>query len=133
MNNLAIGRRVRDLRTKMGVTGKVLAKKVGLTQAQISRLENGVQGFRAGTLTRIARALGVPPIYFYLEDPEVQVAELLAELRAQGVKSSRALRKALAHPAFLRFAERCAESFKREKKSLERMDGAVRRAIGRSR
>ena len=39
-----IGLTVKKLRTDLGMTTTDLAKKVGISQAQISRLENGVQG-----------------------------------------------------------------------------------------
>jgi DNA-binding Xre family transcriptional regulator len=43
------------------MTTTELAKKVGISQAQISRLENGLQGFRSDTLLEIGLALGVSP------------------------------------------------------------------------
>ncbi|MHC4913961.1 MAG: helix-turn-helix domain-containing protein, partial [Planctomycetota bacterium] len=46
MDQKAIGRKIRELRSKMGLTTVTLAKKVRLSQAQVSRLENGLQGFR---------------------------------------------------------------------------------------
>lgn len=55
-----IGQAIMRLRTKKGLTTTELAALVGISQAQISRLENGCQGFRSDTLVRIAVALGVP-------------------------------------------------------------------------
>ena len=54
----AIGLLVNELRGKVGITTTELAKRVGISQAQISRLENGKQGFRSSTLAKIADALG---------------------------------------------------------------------------
>ena len=48
--------RARRIELKLSTTG--LAKKVKISQAQISRLENGKQGFRSSTLAKIADALG---------------------------------------------------------------------------
>ncbi len=65
-----IGARVRALREESGLTGTRLAEKVGICGAQISRLENGRQGFRSGTLVRIAKALKVPPFRLLMTDRE---------------------------------------------------------------
>ena len=54
----ALGLLVSRLREKQGLTTTALAKLVGISQAQISRLENGKQGFRSSTLAKIADALG---------------------------------------------------------------------------
>ncbi len=53
-----IGLLVSSLRDKAGITTTELAGRVGISQAQISRLENGKHGFRSSTLARIAEALG---------------------------------------------------------------------------
>ena len=127
MNRKTIGKKVRELRTQMGFTIISLGKKAGLSMAQISRLENGVQGFRAAPLDRLAEVLGVPPIYFFVEDEGTHTAKLTEELEAQGLKPSRKLRQALANAAFLRFAEKCATAFKARKKKLEKMEKAVER------
>ena len=68
MTNHDIGARVRAAREERGMTTTGLARRVGISQPQISRLENGLQGFRSGTLLRIARALGKPPFYFLMND-----------------------------------------------------------------
>ena len=65
-----IGATVRKLRTEMAKTTTDLAKKVGVSQAQISRLENGQQGFRSETLVKIAKALKVPPFRLFMTDKE---------------------------------------------------------------
>ncbi len=65
-----IGMTVKQLRTDLGMTTTDLAKKVRISQAQISRLENGQQGFRSGTLVKIAKALKVPPFRMFMTDKE---------------------------------------------------------------
>ena len=67
MDSKTIGRKIGELREKLGMTTTQLAKRVGISQAQISRLENGKQGFRSNTLDRIAKALSVKPMYFFFE------------------------------------------------------------------
>jgi transcriptional regulator with XRE-family HTH domain len=63
-----IAKRINTLRGKKGLTTSQLALLVGISQAQISRLENGHQGFRSKTLVKIAEALGVKPAFFWIED-----------------------------------------------------------------
>ena len=65
-----IGATVRAVRTERGLTTTKLADMVGISQAQVSRLENGQQGFRSGTLVRIAKALKVPPFRLFMTDKE---------------------------------------------------------------
>ncbi len=70
MTSKDIGKTVRAIRKEMGITTTGLADKVGISQAQISRLENGEQGFRSGTLVKIAKALKVPPFRLFMNDKE---------------------------------------------------------------
>ena len=65
-----IGKTVRARRTELGLTTTKLANMVKISQAQISRLENGQQGFRSGTLVKIAKALKVPPFRLFMTDKE---------------------------------------------------------------
>lgn len=65
-----IGAKVKALREAGGLTASRLAQKVGISQAQISRLENGQQGFRSQTLAKIAKALKVPPFRLFMTEEE---------------------------------------------------------------
>ncbi len=58
------------LREELGMTVTELARRVGISQAQISRLENGLQGFRSATLFKIALALEKPPFHFLMNDKQ---------------------------------------------------------------
>jgi DNA-binding XRE family transcriptional regulator len=49
MANRDIGARVKVIREARRMTTTDLARRVGISQAQISRLENGLQGFRPST------------------------------------------------------------------------------------
>ncbi len=101
MINRDIGSRVKAARQERRMTATDLARRVGISQAQISRLENGLQGFRpstgsvrqahgpslsragrpervegrSGTLLRIAKALGRPPFYFMINDRQWEACE----------------------------------------------------------
>jgi len=57
--NKVIGARVRYERQDREWTTTKLAEKVGVSQAQISRLENGLQGFRSIILYRLAWAFSM--------------------------------------------------------------------------
>jgi transcriptional regulator with XRE-family HTH domain len=65
-----IGATVKAIRTELAMTTTALAKKVGISQAQVSRLENGQQGFRSETLVKLAKALKVPPFRLFMTDKE---------------------------------------------------------------
>lgn len=65
-----IGATARMLRTELGISATALAKKVGISQPQITRLENGQHGFRSGTLVKLARALKVPPFRLLMTEKE---------------------------------------------------------------
>ncbi len=75
MTNRDIGARVKAVREDRQMTTTDLARRVGISQAQISRLENGLQGFRGGTLLRMAKALGKPPFYFMMNDKQWEAYE----------------------------------------------------------
>ncbi len=75
MTNRDIGARVSDLREELGMTATELARRVPVDQAQISRLERGLQGFRSTTLFKIAGALRKPPFYFLMDDKQWEAYE----------------------------------------------------------
>ena len=95
-----IGLRVSKLREQQGLTTTELAKRVGISQAQISRLENGKQGFRSATLVRIAQALGVRPAHFWTDEEGEPAYGATGELG-----------KALARPEFRDVMEKAARAY----------------------
>jgi transcriptional regulator with XRE-family HTH domain len=70
MTSKDIGKTVREIRMETGLSCKKLGAMVGISMPQISKLENGQQGFRMDTLVRIAKALKVPPFRLYMTDGE---------------------------------------------------------------
>ena len=56
---LAIGRTVRQQRVKHKLTQSLLGKKLGLTQAQLSRLENGHYTFKLELLFKLSNVFGI--------------------------------------------------------------------------
>ena len=53
--------RLREVRERKFITQEELAERTGITRANISRLENGLQRPRISTVRRLATALGVEP------------------------------------------------------------------------
>ncbi len=54
-----VGTMIRKLREKAGVSGNALAKAAGISQPYLWQIENGEHDPPAGTLKKIADALGV--------------------------------------------------------------------------
>jgi transcriptional regulator with XRE-family HTH domain len=65
-----IGATVKMLRNGLGLSATALAGKVGISQAQVSRLEDGQHSFRSGTLVKLAKALKVPPFRLFMTEKE---------------------------------------------------------------
>ncbi len=57
---VAIGREVKTLRTKLGLTVVDLAAATGLSSGMLSKIENGATSPSLTTLQSLSRALGVP-------------------------------------------------------------------------
>ena len=124
MDNKAIGLKITQLRETLGLTTSQLAERVSLSQAQISRLENGKQGFRSATLTKIAKALGVRPVYFFIQEgDDSSVAEAAA---AYGIRAQ-ALLNALGDGEFLEVVENAAEVFERDRKAFAEIRALIER------
>jgi len=70
ISSKTIGDIVHQLRTRQGLSTTQLALKVEVSQAQVSRLENGQQGFRSDVIVRFAKALKVPPFRLFMTDEE---------------------------------------------------------------
>lgn len=55
-----VGMRVRNERARKKLSTTVLALKMGLSQAQVSRLELGKQGWRMEQVEKVSAILGLP-------------------------------------------------------------------------
>ncbi len=111
-----MGARLKNLRIEKGLTGGQLAKLAGLSQAQTSRLENGKQGFRSATLQRLAKALDVEPVYFYLD----------SEADTYG-KTSMALNAALRRQEFRDLVNGAARAYMRNPAEFMERAAAVKK------
>ena len=54
-----IARSIQEQRHIQGLTQKQLAEKLGVSQAMVSKWENGEENFTAATLVKISSALGL--------------------------------------------------------------------------
>ncbi len=70
VEELGIGRKVRELRKEMDFTLQQLSDKSGLSKPLLSQVENGHVVPPVATLMRISRALGVNISHFFQEDEE---------------------------------------------------------------
>lgn len=63
--DISIGKRLRFRRGELGLTGRGLAEKVGVSAQQISKYELGHYRLYASKLFEISGALDVPVTYFF--------------------------------------------------------------------
>ncbi|MFQ5653316.1 MAG: helix-turn-helix domain-containing protein [Planctomycetota bacterium] len=83
---LEIGQQIKRLREERRITGKDLARRIGLSQSQMSRLEKGQRRIDTEILVRIASALEVPPARFF--SPPEQKRKLLTPRRERQLSVS---------------------------------------------
>lgn len=57
MDDGTLGRRLRDLRRRQGLSARAVAARAGVTPAYMSRLENGKVSPTVATLSRVVRAM----------------------------------------------------------------------------
>lgn len=62
---LDIGLEIKILRERQKISSKDLARRIGLSQSQMSRLEKGQRRIDIRTLHKISEALGVAPAFFF--------------------------------------------------------------------
>lgn len=59
VNNMhMVGKQIKELRERQGLTQAALAEKVGIERSTVTRIEAGSMNPTVGILTRIATALG---------------------------------------------------------------------------
>lgn len=69
------GRALATIREAYGYSQSGLARKIGMTQANLWRIENERSNARVSTLIRIARALPVDDVGAIMRDPEALLEE----------------------------------------------------------
>ena len=127
MNDQSIGRKVRDLRKTLGLTLIELGDRVGLSQGQLSRLESGKQGLRSATLLRLAKALNVKPIYFFLEQEEGNTQE---SPPPYGFLAGGDLMEALKSAEFVQLTEQLADAYLHRQRAFAAVKVAAGAILG---
>lgn len=79
--NVAVGPRIRDLRTKKGLSLRALAQLSGLSTNAISLIERGDNSPTVSSLHSLASALNVPITAFFEQQGNGQVIHLSKEQR----------------------------------------------------
>ena len=74
MNELLLGRRIREMRHDRGLTLEEVGRRADLSKSLLSKIENGNVSPPIATLARIAAAFGVPMGYFFEEEARQQQA-----------------------------------------------------------
>jgi transcriptional regulator with XRE-family HTH domain len=68
ISNKEIGRRVKALRRRKGITQAELAKLLGTIQSNISNIERGARGLTVQQIVRLCKALGVSTDEILIEE-----------------------------------------------------------------
>jgi transcriptional regulator with XRE-family HTH domain len=87
MLEVAIGRQVHQLRTKLGLTVTELSKVAGLSGGMLSKIENGMTSPSLATLQALSRALNVPVTSFFRKFEEQRDASFVRA--GEGLKIER--------------------------------------------
>ncbi len=86
---ILVGRNLREIRSKRGLSLRALAELSGLNVNTLSLVENGKSSPSVGTLQQLAQALDVPiTAFFEAEQPEKSVVFTPVECRPQAVLGS---------------------------------------------
>lgn len=70
MEDLNIGKKIQELRTKNGFSIRKLSSIAGITPSMLSQIENGQVNPSINTLRSLASALGAPLYHFFKEESE---------------------------------------------------------------
>lgn len=83
MNELLLGRRIRELRRERGLTLEELGNRTGFSKSLLSKVENAQVSPPIATLSRIASALDVSIGYFFAEEARQDRAIFVPKSRRQ--------------------------------------------------
>jgi len=81
-SSFSVGAKIRDVRTKMGLSQKDLADKIGLTSSFISQLENNQISPSLNSFLQIAGALGISPTVLLQKEKKREEVEWLLKHEA---------------------------------------------------
>lgn len=101
------GERIRVARTIFGLTQAQLADATGVTQAQISSVENGTRSTNIELLRAIGNATGTPLSFFYVVPSELPLGSLRFRKLAGASRTSTKRAEALFGESYRVVAELC--------------------------
>lgn len=87
-----IGARLRELRLERNMSLSDLAEASEVSKGHLSSIEHGLAAITIQTIARLAKGLGLPPLYILAspaEDDRDQVAELVRKLPAHEITKLR--------------------------------------------
>jgi transcriptional regulator with XRE-family HTH domain len=122
-----IGNRLQNLREARGLTLAQLAEMVGLSQAQVSRLETGKQGFRSATLRRFADILRVKVTTLFCGEKTDPRSAISSDAGRYGPGIPDELKAALQHEEFRRFVEKSVRIFMMDGSTFDTLTSLVRK------
>ena len=80
-----LGKRIKELRIKKGLTQEQFAELVGMGERNLSKIECGINFISADTLNRITKALNITPKelfdFEHLKNKELQKEELIEQIK----------------------------------------------------
>jgi len=83
---LVLGGKIRELRTKKGMSIAQVAELAQLSTGLISQIERDLVGPSVHSLWKISQALGVSIGYFFNEKPEIQKSPIVKKDRRRTIK-----------------------------------------------
>jgi transcriptional regulator with XRE-family HTH domain len=75
-----IGARIREARSRVDISQRELAQRLGKTQDAISGYESGARALRITELPTLASALGVPVEYFFEDTASPVIRPAISEM-----------------------------------------------------
>lgn len=97
MGEKDVGRNIRCIRQKMGLSQKEFGKRIGKSESQVGAYETGSAGISIDILFKVAKAAGIRPEEVLTGAPERKKAEKWdAELRIYNLEDRKAVMTILA-------------------------------------
>lgn len=82
---VAVGHKISEARNRLGITQEALSSKISLTRTSVINIEKGRQQLLLHTLVHIASALNVTPSELIPESQRLEMKDVEAMLREEGV------------------------------------------------
>lgn len=106
LRGMPIGTLIRSIRTQLGMSQETLAKRAGVPQPTISRIEHGQENFEISTLRKILHAVSfdlvlAPVLYGSIEAIREEQAKKIAQKRVQYLLGTMNLEQQRPDPKFV--------------------------------